>query len=121
MGASSTVYEATFLPLGAVVAVKVIDCDRLSTNAIDRVRREIQLMSLSKHTNVLRVRGTWLDGPKLYIAERFMASGSMHDIVRAASDQPGMNSCALRRCRIRAPPYTQAHCHTAPVCLPGRL
>ena len=85
MGASSTVYEATFLPLGAVVAVKVIDCDRLSTNAIDRVRREIQLMSLSKHTNVLRVRGTWLDGPKLYIAERFMASGSMHDIVRAAS------------------------------------
>ena len=83
MGASSVVYEATFAPLNAVVAVKVIDCDRLSTNAIDRVRREIQLMSLSKHTNVLRVRGTWLDGSKLYIAERFMASGSMHDIVRA--------------------------------------
>ena len=93
MGASSTVYEATFLPLGAVVAVKVIDCDRLSTNAIDRVRREIQLMSLSKHTNVLRVRGTWLDGPKLYIAERFMASGSMHDIVRAARAQLHGFSC----------------------------
>ena len=83
MGASSVVYEATFKPLGAVCAVKVIDCDRLSTNAIDRVRREIQLMSLSKHTNVLRVRGTWMAETKLMIAERFMASGSMHDIVRA--------------------------------------
>lgn len=32
-------------------------------------------MSLSKHPNVLRVRGTWVDGHKLYIAMRLMNKG----------------------------------------------
>jgi hypothetical protein len=33
-------------------------------------------MALSKHPNVLRVRGEWIAGSKLYIAVRFMTHGS---------------------------------------------
>lgn len=41
-------------------------------------------MSLSKHPNVLRVRGCWVRGSKLHIATRLMSSGSMLDIMRFA-------------------------------------
>lgn len=39
------------------------------------ISRETQLMALSKHPNVLRVRGEWIDGSKLYIACRYMSPG----------------------------------------------
>lgn len=38
-------------------------------------------MSLSKHPHVLRVRGTWTEGHKLYIALRIMKSGSAADVM----------------------------------------
>jgi len=38
-------------------------------------------MSLSKHPNVLRVRGSWIDGHKLYIALRLMNKGSAADVM----------------------------------------
>ncbi|CAD7063396.1 unnamed protein product [Tilletia caries] len=80
-GASSVVYEAQFKPLGARVAVKVIELEAFGRDT-DELRRETQLMSLSKHPNVLRVRGCYLIGSKLHIATRLMAAGSMLDILR---------------------------------------
>lgn len=41
-------------------------------------------MSLSKHPNVLRVRGSWIEGHKLYIALRLMNKGSAADIMNYA-------------------------------------
>ena len=41
-------------------------------------------MSLSKHPNVLRVRGSWIDGHKLHIALRLMNKGSAADIMHYA-------------------------------------
>lgn len=32
-------------------------------------------MALSKHPNILRVRGEWIEGTKLYIACRYMSPG----------------------------------------------
>ncbi|ORY74093.1 kinase-like domain-containing protein [Leucosporidium creatinivorum] len=93
-GSSATVHLATYSPaLGSgsstprpeplPCAVKIIDVDRLSKVAdIDRLRRETQLMALSKHPNVLRVRGEWIQGSKLYIACRYMSPGSLLDISR---------------------------------------
>ncbi|PWN89124.1 kinase-like protein, partial [Acaromyces ingoldii] len=81
-GASSTVYQASFRPLnGRACAVKVIDLEAFGRDT-DELRRETQLMSLSKHPNVLRVRGCWVEGSKLHIATRLMSSGSMLDIMR---------------------------------------
>lgn len=39
-------------------------------------------MSLSKHPNVLRVRGSWIDGHKIYIALRLMNKGSAADVMQ---------------------------------------
>ena len=39
-------------------------------------------MSLSKHPKVLRVRGSWVDGHRLYIAFRLMNKGSAADVMR---------------------------------------
>jgi serine/threonine-protein kinase OSR1/STK39 len=85
-GASSIVYAATYDPQGAEtptpVALKVLDLDRLPQQALKLLQRETQLMSLSKHPNVLRVRGTWMDGRKLCIALRLMNAGSAADVMR---------------------------------------
>lgn len=83
-GASSTVFQASFLPLhGRACAVKVIDLEAFGRDT-EELRRETQLMSLSKHPNVLRVRGCWVKGTKLHIATRLMSSGSLLDIMRFA-------------------------------------
>lgn len=82
LGASSIVYHARFQPLqGRACAVKVIDLEAFGRDT-DELRRETQLMSLSKHPNVLRVRGCWVVGSKLHIATRLMNSGSLLDIMR---------------------------------------
>ena len=84
-GASSIVYQAEYHPSSGdplPCALKVLDLDSLPSHSLRLLRRETQLMSLSKHPNVLRVRGTWIDGSKLYIALRLMKSGSIADVMR---------------------------------------
>lgn len=88
-GASSIVYAAVYQPrsLNQVLspipcALKVLDLDSLSPRALALLQRETTLMSLSKHPNVLRVRGSWVDGHKLHIALRLMNSGSVADVMR---------------------------------------
>lgn len=81
-GASSIVRIAKFKPIQKeLCAIKVIDLDRLSQKEVDSLRRETQLMSLAKHPNVLRVRGEWVHGSKLYIGVRLMRAGSLSDII----------------------------------------
>lgn len=85
-GASSVVYAATYQPSDGgdpiPCALKVLDLDRLPQSALRLLQNETQLMSLSKHPNVLRVRGTWVTGHKLYIAMRLMNAGSVADVMR---------------------------------------
>ena len=85
-GASSIVYAATFRPSDGSpsipCALKVVDLDKLPQQSLRLLRRETQLMSLSKHPNVLRVRGSWMQGHKLFIALRLMNSGSAADVMR---------------------------------------
>ncbi|TDL28768.1 kinase-like protein [Rickenella mellea] len=84
-GASSIVYAATWKPPGkppSPCALKVLDLDALAPQLLRLLMRETQLMSLSKHPNVLRVRGSWMEGHKLYIALRLMNSGSACDVMR---------------------------------------
>lgn len=56
-------------------------------------------MSLSKHPNVLRVRGSWMDGHKLYIALRLMNKGSAADVMRYG--WPGGMEEDVVRCILR--------------------
>ncbi|KAK7468659.1 hypothetical protein VKT23_003163 [Stygiomarasmius scandens] len=86
-GASSIVYQALYQsPTRGTppipVALKVLDLDSLPPHSLALLQRETTLMSLSKHPNVLRVRGSWMDGHKLYIAMRLMNKGSAADVMR---------------------------------------
>lgn len=86
-GASSIVYAAEYRPQDAAgkripCALKVLDLDSLPPHSLALLQRETTLMSLSKHPNVLRVRGSWMDGHKLYIALRLMNRGSAADVMR---------------------------------------
>ena len=87
-GASLVVYTAKYQPTDGErpipCALKVLDLDRLPPSALRLLQNETQLMSLSKHPNVLRVRGTWVLGHKLYIAMRLMNAGSVADVMRYA-------------------------------------
>ncbi|KAF7437139.1 hypothetical protein PC9H_003975 [Pleurotus ostreatus] len=90
-GASSIVYTALFHPPAdpsspkpepIPCALKVLDLDSLAPHPLSLLQRETTLMSLSKHPNVIRVRGTWTEGHKLYIAMRLMNKGSAADVMR---------------------------------------
>ncbi|KAJ3900582.1 kinase-like protein [Lentinula edodes] len=84
-GASSIVYAALYQPPNrqpVPCALKVLDLDTLPLRSWPLLQRETTLMSLSKHPNVLRVRGSWMDGHKLFIALRLMKKGSAADIMR---------------------------------------
>lgn len=87
-GASSVVHAAKFHGKDdrpkAMCAVKVIDVDNFNRHTLELLRRELQLLSLSKHSQVLRVRGMWMDGPRLHIATRLMKAGSVQSILRDA-------------------------------------
>lgn len=108
-GASSLVYTATYhpkpsspsspTPTPIPCALKVVDLDRLPPHALALLTQETQLMSLSKHPNVLRVRGTWMDGHKLYIALRLMNAGSAADVMRYA--WPGGMDEEVVRCILK--------------------
>ncbi|KAJ3536199.1 hypothetical protein NMY22_g6135 [Coprinellus aureogranulatus] len=87
-GASSIVYTAVWKPVDdpnakpIPCALKVLDLDSLPPRSLSLLQRETTLMSLSKHPNVLRVRGSWMEGHKLYIALRLMNKGSAADVMR---------------------------------------
>ncbi|KAG1755049.1 kinase-like domain-containing protein [Suillus paluster] len=86
-GASSVVYAAIYNPRPPEpqrpmpCALKVLDLDVLPPHSLSLLKRETQLMSLLKHPNVLRVRGSWVDGHKIYIALRLMNKGSAADVM----------------------------------------
>ncbi|KAI0281602.1 kinase-like domain-containing protein [Russula aff. rugulosa BPL654] len=103
-GSSSIVYNATYRPKSSShtptpCALKVLDLDRLPQGSLRLLQRETQLMSLSKHPNVLRVRGSWLDGHKLHIALRLMNAGSAADVMHYA--WPGGMEEEVIRCILR--------------------
>ncbi|CAO3639286.1 unnamed protein product [Mucor fragilis] len=81
-GSSAIVYKAIYKPLNRRMALKMIDLDKFERNQIDELRRETALMALSKHTNVLRVYGSFVHGSKLYIVTPYLAGGSCLDIMK---------------------------------------
>ncbi|KAJ3274976.1 hypothetical protein HK104_003987 [Borealophlyctis nickersoniae] len=83
-GSSAVVYIAKYKPLNKTVSIKMIDLDMFERNQIDELRREIQIMSLSKHPNLLPVYGSFVHGAKLYIVTPFLSAGSCLDIMKTA-------------------------------------
>ncbi|KAJ3233485.1 hypothetical protein HDU78_006406 [Chytriomyces hyalinus] len=87
------VYIAKYIPMNKIVATKVIDLDMFERNQIDELRREIQIMSLSRHPNLLPVYGSFVNGPKLFIVTPFLSAGSLLDIMKTAYPTGIEESC----------------------------
>ncbi|OBZ82509.1 Serine/threonine-protein kinase fray2 [Choanephora cucurbitarum] len=83
-GSSAIVYKAIYKPLNKNMALKIIDLDKFERNQIDELRRETALMALSKHPNVLRVYGSFVNGSKLYIVTPYLSGGSCLDIMKTS-------------------------------------
>ena len=62
-------------------------------NQIDELRREIQIMSLSKHPNLLPIYSSFVNGSRLYIVTPFLSSGSCLDIMKTAFPQGLDETC----------------------------
>ncbi|KAJ1967748.1 hypothetical protein IWQ62_001662 [Dispira parvispora] len=82
-GSSAVVYKAQHKPTQQVVAIKIIDLDRFERRQIDELRRETQVMSLSKHPNVLPVWAAFVEGSKLHMVTPYLLGGSCLDIIKS--------------------------------------
>lgn len=81
-GSSALVYSATHNATGERVAIKMIDLDRFERNQIDELRKEIQVMTLCKHENILNVLASFVDKSNLWIVTPFLKAGSCLDIMK---------------------------------------
>ncbi|TPX37127.1 hypothetical protein SmJEL517_g00945 [Synchytrium microbalum] len=93
-GSSAVVYMAMYKPLRRHVAIKLIELDQFERNQIEELRKEIQIMSLCKHPNLLRVYGSFVHDAKLYIVTPFLSAGSCLDIMKTAYPD-GMEEAAI--------------------------
>jgi len=83
-GSSAVVYVAKYKPSQKTVCLKVIDLDKFERNQIEGLRKEIQIMSLCKHPNLLTVYGSFVHESKLYIVTPLLSAGSCLNIMKYA-------------------------------------
>ncbi|RKP36936.1 kinase-like domain-containing protein, partial [Dimargaris cristalligena] len=81
-GSSAVVYKGVHRPNRLLVAIKIIDLDMFERRQIDELRRETQIMSLSRHPNVLEVLSAFVQDSKLYLVTPYLAGGSCLDIIK---------------------------------------
>jgi serine/threonine protein kinase len=95
-GSSAVVYRAIYSPLEKEVAIKIIDLDNFERNQIDELRRELQIMTLSKHPHLLPVYCSFVNGARLYIVTPFMSAGSCLDILKSLPrPTPGLDEISI--------------------------
>ncbi|KAF7129302.1 hypothetical protein RHSIM_Rhsim10G0020800 [Rhododendron simsii] len=82
-GVSATVHRALCIPLNEIVAIKVLDLEKCS-NDLDGIRREVQMMTLIDHPNVLRAHCSFTTGHSLWVVMPYMAGGSCLHIMKSA-------------------------------------
>eukprot|EP00771_Trimastix_marina_P000697 gnl/Trimastix_PCT/1720.p1 GENE.gnl/Trimastix_PCT/1720~~gnl/Trimastix_PCT/1720.p1 ORF type:complete len:707 (+),score=201.34 gnl/Trimastix_PCT/1720:58-2178(+) len=79
-GASAVVWRAICLPNQEEVAVKILDLEQFSSS-MDEIRKEIQVMALCSHPNVIRLHVTFVHETSLWLVMPLLA-GSCLDIMR---------------------------------------
>lgn len=67
-------YIATYLPFRTKVAIKMIELDRFERNQIDELRKEILVMNLCHHENLLEVLASFVNDSKLWIVTPYMVA-----------------------------------------------
>ncbi|XP_010550134.1 PREDICTED: serine/threonine-protein kinase BLUS1-like [Tarenaya hassleriana] len=111
-GVSATVYRAECVPLKETVAIKVLDLEKCN-NDLDGIRREVQMMNLIDHSNVLRAHCSFTTGHQLWVVMPYMAGGSCLHIIKSAYPDgfEELVIASLLRETLKALVYLHAHGH----------
>lgn len=111
-GVSATVHRALCIPLNEIVAIKVLDLEKCN-NDLDGIRREVQMMSLIDHPNLLRAHCSFTAGQNLWVVMPYMAGGSCLHIMKSAYpdgfEEPVIST--LLREVLKALVYLHSHGH----------
>ncbi|GAB4846746.1 hypothetical protein Ancab_025754 [Ancistrocladus abbreviatus] len=81
-GVSAAVHRALCIPFNEIVAIKILDLER-GHNDLDGIRREVHMMSLIDHPNVLRAHCSFTAGQNLWVVMPYMAGGSCLHIMKS--------------------------------------
>ncbi|KAI9284603.1 kinase-like domain-containing protein [Umbelopsis sp. AD052] len=85
-GATASVHLAHYVPRNEKVAIKMVDMDLFAPRQIDELRKELQVMNLCRHLNLLPVLQSFICESKLCIVTPVMSAGSCHDILTVNSN-----------------------------------
>ncbi|CDO96812.1 unnamed protein product [Coffea canephora] len=81
-GTFAKVYHARNIKTGLSVAVKIIDKEKvMKVGLIDQIKREISVMSLVKHSNVVQLHEVMASKTKIYFAMEFVKGGELFNKV----------------------------------------
>jgi len=84
-GAFATVYKAVVQQghhKGIEVAIKVVDLDSLEGTTLDDIRRELQIMRLCTHPNVITYHVAFPVESKMWLIMPLVSGGSCQNIIR---------------------------------------
>ncbi|XP_062106858.1 serine/threonine-protein kinase BLUS1 [Humulus lupulus] len=111
-GVSASVYRALCVPLNETVAIKVLDLEKCN-NDLDGIRREVQMMNLIDHPNVLRAHCSFTTGHHLWVVMPYMAGGSCLHIMKSSFPEGFEETviATLLREVLKALVYLHAHGH----------
>jgi len=88
-GVSALVYKAVCIPLGEIVAIKVMDLENTEISALNEIVRETQTMSQLDHPNLVTCHCSFLSGSKLWLVMPFLTGGSVLNIMRFLNPDGG--------------------------------
>ena len=84
VGSFGLVWKSTCLigqHKGQKIAIKIIDLEHFPSDSIQDIRREISIMSLSKHKNIISEHISFVDHKHLWVVMPIIDAGSVNDIM----------------------------------------
>jgi serine/threonine-protein kinase OSR1/STK39 len=94
-GSFGLVWESTCTSghhVGSKVAIKILDLETFPNNSINLIRKEISIMSMSKHKNIVAEYISFVDLQYLWIVMPVIDAGSVLDVMRQIrpNSSPGL-------------------------------
>lgn len=81
-GTFAKVHYARNIKTGAIVAIKIVDKEKvLKVGMIDQIKREISVMRLVKHPNVVQLYEVMASKNKIYFVMEYVGGGELFDKV----------------------------------------
>ncbi len=84
LGASGQVLRAVSRVSGTQVAVKIVNKQGLDSASELRIRREIRILQLAKHDNILELYDVFETCERLYLVTEYIEGGTLYDYLQTA-------------------------------------